>query len=268
MSIAATSDKSGQCFTAGINSGLCRRRQSTSRAAGGESRWRRCYEAKSNIFAWCAAEMITLAKKFLAQLAGLQSSGDRFALQAAVLPSPQASGETVLRILHLSDLHFRSPSHFDQDTVLSRLLDCVSGIGDLDAVVLTGDLADKGLPAEYDALTTWLTDRLSASSSVPPDEFYLVPGNHDVDRTLLTQSHASLRRGLVNSYTSDDRLSNLFDAGPESDLYSNQLHAYRQFAASLTGRAVGSFGHWSTVIRRENLHLALAGLNRAYPFAG
>ena len=45
---------------------------------------------------------------------------------------------------------------------------------DPDHIVVTGDLANIGLPAEYDAAFTWL------QGLGPPDRVSVVPGNHDI----------------------------------------------------------------------------------------
>ncbi|MBK9392612.1 MAG: metallophosphoesterase [Uliginosibacterium sp.] len=95
-----------------------------------------------------------------------------------------------MRLLHLSDIHFRSPdcenpttdinqpyrTHLVQDVVEL----CRAG-GRVDAILVGGDIAYKGAPEEYKVARAWLLD-LAHQCGCDPDGIYVVPGNHDVDR--------------------------------------------------------------------------------------
>ena len=90
-------------------------------------------------------------------------------------------------ICHLSDLHIRPPGQLAYQRVdtAAHLQRCVRRIGSLvpqpDAVIVTGDLTDRGAPEEYEHL-------LALLAPVGPP-IYVIPGNHD-DRT-------SMRRALA-----------------------------------------------------------------------
>jgi hypothetical protein len=104
-----------------------------------------------------------------------------------------------LRILHLSDLHERVEldwmnevrrakvrlTEVDRHLVLdnSNLLDVLRDeIGQVDLLCFTGDAADWGLPGEF----TKAGARLAAireATGVSPERLFVVPGNHDVDRS-------------------------------------------------------------------------------------
>ena len=101
---------------------------------------------------------------------------------------PESESRHRLRILHLSDLHERGPREREQwrrrrvlgeawDRNLSELLQD----GPVDLICLTGDLADRGLIEEYDAASSFVTT-VWQRIGVGADRFFLVPGNHDVDR--------------------------------------------------------------------------------------
>ncbi|MGU9981275.1 phosphodiesterase [Phreatobacter sp. HK31-P] len=80
-------------------------------------------------------------------------------------------------IAHLTDLHVRPhglPAYRTAETnmLTERALDAVLALDPRpDAVLLTGDLTDNGLPAEYENLKRMLS-RL-------PMPVWLIPGNHD-----------------------------------------------------------------------------------------
>lgn len=64
------------------------------------------------------------------------------------------TGKDCLRILHLSDFHFRLDRMWDQDPVLSGLADSIRELTDDDLgpelVFFTGDIAYSGKKKEYD----------------------------------------------------------------------------------------------------------------------
>ncbi len=82
-----------------------------------------------------------------------------------------------MRFAQISDLHITLPGELaygkvDTAGFLSRAVDHLNALGaQIDAILITGDLVDGGLPEEYRHLRTHLS-RLQ----VP---YYLMPGNHD-----------------------------------------------------------------------------------------
>ncbi|MEE8202765.1 MAG: metallophosphoesterase, partial [Alphaproteobacteria bacterium] len=83
----------------------------------------------------------------------------------------------MLRIAHLTDPHVTAPQHrlcgLHTPTMLRRALAAVAArpAGFYDAVVITGDLTDRGEPAAYEELARCL------EGVAPP--VYLIIGNHD-----------------------------------------------------------------------------------------
>ena len=67
-------------------------------------------------------------------------------------------------ILHVSDIHFKNPlCHREEDPELyfrnelvSHAGEQIGDLGDVDAILITGDIAFRGIASEYDAATKWL----------------------------------------------------------------------------------------------------------------
>ncbi|POZ50544.1 metallophosphoesterase family protein [Methylovulum psychrotolerans] len=104
-----------------------------------------------------------------------------------------------LRILHISDLHERGPRETEswrRQRVLGATwehnLEAVTAAGPIDLVCFTGDAADWGKPGEYAAATAFFHAVLK-KLSLPPERFFLVPGNHDIDRGLHLAEWQKLR---------------------------------------------------------------------------
>lgn len=107
-----------------------------------------------------------------------------------------------LRLLHLSDMHERGPREREswrRRRVLGdnwlRNLDELKAAGSFDLVCFTGDAADWGLADEYAVTTEFFRETLQRLG-VPPERFFLVPGNHDVCRKVAESEWQTLRANL------------------------------------------------------------------------
>ena len=62
----------------------------------------------------------------------------------------------------------------------------VKALGDVDAILVTGDIAYRGHSDEYKAAITWF-DEVARAAGCRKERVYVVPGNHDVDRSIIEQ---------------------------------------------------------------------------------
>lgn len=90
--------------------------------------------------------------------------------------------------LHVSDFHIREGDPYDRHVVLSALVSSVRRLREQegrapDLIFATGDIAFSGKPAEYEMATRFFDDLLDAAG-VEREHLFVIPGNHDVDRTL------------------------------------------------------------------------------------
>src|SRR5215813_5173946 len=91
---------------------------------------------------------------------------------------------------HLSNIHFNQrhavgwdPDDVLRDALMVDLRHVISEHGPVDHVVVTGDIAFSGQSQEYGALRTWLAD-VYAVTCKPSGSVLVVPGNHDVNRSV------------------------------------------------------------------------------------
>jgi len=104
--------------------------------------------------------------------------------------------------LHLSDLHYCEPeTGWDADEIIDKLLTDLKYMEKSyelkpDLIFFTGDLAfgnikeDKGLNLidQYTGVNKFLEKiRNAFKKEIPKENMFLVPGNHDVDRSVVTQ---------------------------------------------------------------------------------
>ncbi|WP_043634466.1 metallophosphoesterase [Nonomuraea candida] len=115
-------------------------------------------------------------------------------------------------IAHLSDIHIgATPESVPRAAAVMRYLDALPG--DLDAVLVTGDIADHGLAEEYEAAGKLLSSRHPVLAG---------PGNHDV--------RAEFRRVLLGAEPGD---------GPVNQVLRTDAAIYAMCDSSIPGRPSG-----------------------------
>ncbi len=104
--------------------------------------------------------------------------------------------------LHVSDFHIRGGDPYDRDVVLKTLVKSVRYFREQgrapDLIFATGDVAHGGKAAEYELAAKFFDDLLDAAK-VEKRRLFVIPGNHDVDRTL----GVGLARTLTSREDSD-----------------------------------------------------------------
>lgn len=106
-----------------------------------------------------------------------------------------------MRWMHLSDIHF-GYANASVDTMRRKLLEKARTIEQVDCLFITGDLRyGKTSPLEYPQETLEFLVQLREALNLTPNDVYIVPGNHDVDRC---QALTSVVEGLLKEYTTLD----------------------------------------------------------------
>jgi predicted MPP superfamily phosphohydrolase len=159
------------------------------------------------------------------------------AASLGVATAMAAPVESPVRFLHVSDFHLRPArvSRYDQDRVLDglvRFLERDRAGFPLDLVFVTGDLAWSGKAEEF-GLVEELLRRLLAATGVPRERMFVVPGNHDVDR--------SVGRWLVRTLDSDAEAIAFFEEPDGRAFHRRKLQAYEATLQQVvgTGRSLG-----------------------------
>jgi len=114
--------------------------------------------------------------------------------------------------LHVSDLHFKLGDTFNRDLVLNAFLESLptllGRVAKPDVIFFTGDIAFSGKAQEY-KLASQFFDKLLDIMQMNKESLFVIPGNHDVDRS----SGIGLARTLDDIESSDDYFN------PEKDLF-------------------------------------------------
>ncbi|MEO7327818.1 MAG: tetratricopeptide repeat protein [Minicystis sp.] len=181
--------------------------------------------------------------------------------------------ETLFSWIHLADLHFAAVAG-PRDRMLGRLRDDLAEHRELrapDVLVVTGDVATTGASAEYARAGTWLREA-GGSLGLGPARIFVVPGNHDLDRTPdKGKAYGQLRNDIVQG---NKGLDAALASTTERVLLVRKLQAYLDFAAGfapacLTATGSTSMLDWSHRIQgKGGLVVRLIGLHSMLLSAG
>lgn len=149
-----------------------------------------------------------------------------------------------MRLLHLSDIHFKEPDCLAPPTDPERpyrtrlKTDLVALCEEktVDAILISGDIAFKGHPDEFATADAWLKE-LASASGCRPDRIYVVPGNHDVDRSVCSRSMAisNAQSAIANAphLRREGVLRTQLKDGESGAALFKPLAAYNAFASPL-----------------------------------
>lgn len=191
------------------------------------------------------------------------------------------SDETLFGWIHLSDIHFGhgDAAHgWDQDLVMAALRRDIAqkpAPVRIDAVFVTGDVAFSGAgrsPDEYERARKWLLE-VAEAAGVAPARIFVVPGNHDVNRSVdgKNRSVGRLVEALRSPATPRQSIDDALKDGEDRKLLASRMEKYLDFAKDF-GPWVGRGAlpppegrlYWSEALDgRGGLRLRLVGLNTA-----
>jgi Predicted phosphohydrolases len=131
--------------------------------------------------------------------------------------------------LHISDLHFCSQKAYDETIVLKELFKdiekCIQENSlQPDFIIISGDISFGSKPDEYVLAKNFL-DNLLKVSKVNKDRLYIVPGNHDVDRTTLTALSSDAAKILIDR----SRVNSLLASDIDRSYMLERFHNYKNF---------------------------------------
>ena len=171
-----------------------------------------------------------------------------------------------VRWLHISDIHAGKDPH-GQSLQFARLLNHIDrSNGDLRSphfVFVTGDIANKGRPEEYQAFLHELIDPMR--KRLPNAPILCIPGNHDIDhdavpflfRDIVTRKAKALFDPTMAGATERAFLAPRFQAYIDSDPSDFERADSRHWLLSEKGIAL----HRSTI---NGMSVAVLGINTAW----
>lgn len=179
-------------------------------------------------------------------------------------PEPAVPLEAPIRFLHVSDFHLRAArvARYEQDRVLDglvRFLERDRAGFPLDLLFVTGDLAHSGKADEL-VQVVGLLRRLLATTGLPPERLFVVPGNHDVDR--------SVGRWLLRTLGGDEQAIAFFEEPDGRTFHRHKLAAYEASLRELLGHGrslgLGVGADAVEIVEVAGARLAVASFNSSW----
>lgn len=171
--------------------------------------------------------------------------------------------------LHLSDLHIKqTPSNkFTQDIVLDSLLKDIDQFLRekklcLNLLFLTGDVVFHGEKKEYELARQFL-DRLLETAELQKDHLFIIPGNHDVERSAIAPTAKVTKKSLVT----EENLVDLFTNSDARKFMLRGLDNYGKFINTYFEKSMRfDYEHYyySQILTVNGEQLAVLGLNSAW----
>ncbi|MGH2413665.1 MAG: HEAT repeat domain-containing protein, partial [Microcystaceae cyanobacterium] len=171
-------------------------------------------------------------------------------------------------ILHLSDLHFGTLDHATLwSNQLAEDLKNDIKLPHLDALILSGDIANYSTPEEYEAAKQFL-DRLRQDFPLNPEQIIIVPGNHDLNWKISEEkAYTPIRRrqyqGKIDENLIIDKGEYIEVLNPEQ--YKRRFEHFSNFYQTLKGKPYPlDYDRQYTLDHFPNQNLLILGLNSAW----
>ncbi|WP_414576388.1 HEAT repeat domain-containing protein [Anabaena sp. CCY 9402-a] len=174
----------------------------------------------------------------------------------------------LMHILHLSDLHFGT---LDQAKLWSNQLATdlrnELEIPQLDALILSGDIANKSTSDEYAAAKQFL-DELRQDFALKPEQIIIVPGNHDLNWQIAQDAHTAYRReryqGKLDQEIYIDDGGNYIEVA-DKEKYKQRFEHFSNFYQTIKNQPYPlDYDQQYTLDHFPNQNLLILGLNSAW----
>ena len=169
--------------------------------------------------------------------------------------------------LHLSDIHFRESDSYDENIVLKSLLEDVERRVrednlQPDFIAITGDVAFSGQKVEYEMARSFL-DRLLDLTELQRDQLFIVPGNHDVDRKLITPGASAIGKALTDRNSTNAVLASPDDRRLLMARFKGYEEFFNEYFASGLSFDADRY-YYVKLLELAGIRLAILGINSSW----
>ncbi|MDJ0836929.1 MAG: metallophosphoesterase [Acidobacteriota bacterium] len=165
--------------------------------------------------------------------------------------------------LHLSDFHFKDELKLSEEPKINCLIrDIIVPHPKPDMVFVTGDIAFSGKRPEYEVAIKQFTRLARKLGHDPKLDWFIVPGNHDVDRGI-----KSLRKSARKILASKEEADTLLEEAYTWRIFSSRQREFRNFIRRFLGedRAWKPSTPWRVeTYTKDDIAVAILCLNTAW----
>lgn len=195
----------------------------------------------------------------------------------ALQEGPSMVSDGVVQWLHLSDIHLRAGQDWQQQAILAALQRDLPGLLASASlapafVVVSGDLGWSGKKEELDEAHRFLTGLMATLGLPPRERLFLVPGNHDADRSAIPrmvrrdqEAFLALARETPDAFVKE--VGEILGSPRDLAQYGLRLAAWCELTSDLLGaaRQVTAERPWRTdIIEIDGVTVGVASLCSAW----
>ncbi|HEY5124802.1 MAG TPA: metallophosphoesterase, partial [Ignavibacteria bacterium] len=181
-----------------------------------------------------------------------------------------------LVIYHFSDLHYSIEKRKDIEIIIRSLVFDINNFKEYfkdykKIVIFAGDLFLNG-ENNNDENSFILDDfvtKILSSTGISENEFFIVPGNHDVNRNKITDTY---EKGLYEKYKDNNSLNNLYDnPGFDFDIIKMRMTNYSDFRELMSSQSLiksNLFYNSYKLDLPDNLSIGIIEFNNAWIDSG
>ncbi len=148
----------------------------------------------------------------------------------------------MMRFLQISDIHFSNQAGCDDDYAqmkskfLEDIAKCYKEKGNIDYVLICGDIAYAGTEAQYKEARSFIDDICTSIeySGENGGNVFMVPGNHDKKRDVYTRTRFLLRESLLKKNALKQLLSSKVNEPMSVGILYAPFKQYYKMAADYT----------------------------------
>ncbi len=173
-----------------------------------------------------------------------------------------------MRILHLSDLHFGTKE--DAQLWYGQLADDLKqelNCNRLDAIIISGDVANLAVADEYDAAKVFI-NKVCSEFGVDRSNLVIVPGNHDLNWKRSKQGYTLVDKEDLEESVSKGRYIEVSDEVirlRDDETYQRRFEDFARFYNDVTISPYPlDFAQQGKIHHLQDLNLLIMGLNSAW----
>ncbi len=178
---------------------------------------------------------------------------------------------TELNILHIAGFCIKSLGSLNNNFLIESFLKdvkqwCLNNKKNINLICITGDIVYSGQKVEFE-LALSLINQLLKISNCKPENLFIVPGNHDVDRSKIDAFSIALKKYIVDEikkdpdYFSTQILNKLSDYQVLLEKFDNYLYFINQLNNPKIFWSNDESPYYSVRKVINNLPLRIIGLN-------
>ena len=168
--------------------------------------------------------------------------------------------------LHLSDWHQQKGKNFDRKIVFRALLKDIrernkisSDLEKIDFVIFSGDVAFGGKEEEYKAAKEQLFQPILEACGLGPEQLFIVPGNHDLDR----DEFKLLPHDLIKPLSTEEEVQDWLTNDRNKSRLLEPFNAFSTFVREYTKQDQPNYVNIK-IMKFGDKQIALLGLNSAW----